>query len=119
MEWNFLLRSFTNIHSGCLTQFVGSLDRPWASFALAVEQLLHMVRSTEGIESVLRSLDGHLSEAIMQAMQNGPHLEKKVRSAPYISPHAPLHRMGAGGGNPSICRKSANDSSLIYGRGGG
>lgn len=66
------------IISGCLTQYVGSLDRPWASFALAVEQLLHMVRSKAGIESTLRSLDGHLSEAIMQAMQNGPHLEKKV-----------------------------------------
>lgn len=64
--------------SGCLTQYVGSLDRPWASFALAVEQLQHMVRSREGIESVLRSLDGHLSEAIMQAMQNGPRLESKV-----------------------------------------
>lgn len=37
-----------------------------------------MVRSREGIESVLRSLDGHLSEAIMQAMQNGPRLESKV-----------------------------------------
>lgn len=67
------------MHRGCLTQYVGSLDRPWASFALAVEQLMHMVRSREGIESVLRSLDGHLSEAIMQAMQNGPRLENKVR----------------------------------------
>lgn len=57
---------------------MGGLDRPWASFALAVEQLQHKVRSKEGIESVLRSLDGHLSEAIMQAMQNGPHIEKKV-----------------------------------------
>lgn len=64
---------------------MGSLDRPWASFALAVEQLQHMVRSKEGIESVLRSLDGHLSEAIMQAMQNGAHLEKKVSLRNYFN----------------------------------
>lgn len=57
---------------------MGALDRPWATFALAIEQLQHLVRSKEGIESVLRSLDGHLSEAIMQAMQNGAHLESRV-----------------------------------------
>lgn len=67
------------IRSGCLTQYVGSLDLPWASFALALEQLQHMVRAKEGIESVLRSLDGQLSEAIMVAMLNGPKLEYTVR----------------------------------------
>lgn len=70
--------SFYFPYSGCLTQYVGGLDRPWASFALGVEQLQHMVRSKDGIESVLRSLDGHISEAIMQAMQNGPQLATKV-----------------------------------------
>ena len=64
--------------SGCLTQYVGALDRPWASFALALEQLQHMVRSKEGIETVLRQLDWHLSEAIMQAIENGPHLAGRV-----------------------------------------
>lgn len=78
------MMSSSPVRSGCLTQFVGALDRPWATFALAVEQLQHMVRSKEGIESVLRSLDGHLSEAIMQAMQNAAHLESRVSAGEFV-----------------------------------
>lgn len=37
-----------------------------------------LVRNKDGIESVIKNLDGKLSEAIMHAMTNGPELEKKV-----------------------------------------
>jgi hypothetical protein len=39
---------------------------------------MDLVRSKDGIEAVIKSLDGKLSEAIMYAMENGPELEKKV-----------------------------------------
>lgn len=63
---------------GCLTQYVGSLDGPWSSFAVSIERLMNLVRSKDGIESVVKTLDAKLSEAIMHAMENGPTLEKKV-----------------------------------------
>ena len=37
-----------------------------------------LVRNKDGIESVIKSLDGKLSEAIMHAMTNGPELHTKV-----------------------------------------
>lgn len=37
-----------------------------------------LVRNKDGIESVIKSLDGKLSEAIMHAMTNGPELHIKV-----------------------------------------
>lgn len=37
-----------------------------------------LVRNKDGVESVIKNLDGKLSEAIMHAMTNGPELEKKV-----------------------------------------
>ena len=63
---------------GCLTQFLGGLDTDWASFTEAIERLMTLVRNKDGIESVIKNLDGKLSEAIMTAMTNGPDLEKKV-----------------------------------------
>lgn len=63
---------------GCLTQLVGGIDNDWASFSEAIERLMTFVRNKDGIESVIKSLDGKLSEAIMHAMTNGPDLEKKV-----------------------------------------
>lgn len=57
---------------------MGSLDSPWTSFAESMERLLGLVRSKEGIETVIKTLEVKLSEAIMYAMQNGPELEKKV-----------------------------------------
>lgn len=44
----------------------------------SIEQLQNVVRSKDGIEAVIRSLEGKLSEAIMHAMQNGPDLEQRV-----------------------------------------
>lgn len=41
---------------------------------------MHIVRSKDGYESVLRGLDGRLSEAVMHFMQHGPELEQKVRT---------------------------------------
>lgn len=63
---------------GCLTQFLGGLDTDWTSFSEAIERLMTLVRNKDGIESVIKNLDGKLSEAIMHAMTNGPELEKKV-----------------------------------------
>lgn len=68
-----------NVMRGCLTQHVGSLDRPWTTFAQSLEALVHIVRSKDGFESVLKVLDGRLSEAVMHFMQHGPELEQKVR----------------------------------------
>lgn len=63
---------------GCLTQYLGALDQDWASFSEAIQRLMTLVRSKDGIETVIKALDGKLSEAIMAAMENGPELEKKV-----------------------------------------
>lgn len=42
-----------------------------------------LVRSKDGIETVIKGLDGKLSEAIMHAMENGPDLERKVSGCFY------------------------------------
>jgi dally len=57
---------------------LGGLDTDWTSFSEAITNLLLAVRSKDGIEMVIKNLDGKLSEAIMHAMTNGPDLEKKV-----------------------------------------
>lgn len=67
-----------NVMRGCLTQHVGSLDRPWTTYAQSLESLVHIVRSKDGYESVLRGLDGRLSEAVLHFMQHGAELEPKV-----------------------------------------
>lgn len=67
-----------NIMRGCLSQYINSLDGPWSSFVGATERLAHLVKSKNGIEETIKSLDTKLSEAIMHAMENGPALEKKV-----------------------------------------
>lgn len=72
--WHFFNR-------GCLTQFLGALDTDWTSFSESIERLMTLVRNKDGIESVIKNLDGKLSEAIMHAMTNGPELEKKVSHA--------------------------------------
>lgn len=43
-----------------------------------MDRLMTLVRSKDGIETIIKGLDGKLSEAIMYAMENGPDLEKKV-----------------------------------------
>lgn len=57
---------------------MGGIDSDWAHFTQSVEVLMTKVRSKDGIEYVIKNLDGKLSEAIMHAMTNGPDLEKKV-----------------------------------------
>lgn len=54
------------------------MDTDWTSFSEAIERLMTLVRNKDGIESIIKNLDGKLSEAIMHAMTNGPELEKKV-----------------------------------------
>lgn len=70
-----------NVIRGCLAQYIESLDGPWAGFAGSIVRLTNSIRTKEGIESVIKTLDGKLSEAIMHAMENGPQLEKKVKRA--------------------------------------
>lgn len=57
------------------------MDTDWTSFSEAIERLMTMVRNKDGIESVIKNLDGKLSEAIMNTMMNGPELERKVSHA--------------------------------------
>ncbi|CAO1371327.1 unnamed protein product [Diamesa serratosioi] len=71
----------SNVMRGCLTQYLGALDQDWSSFSEAIQRLMTLVRSKDGIETVIKALDGKLSEAIMAAMENGPELEKKVKKA--------------------------------------
>lgn len=75
---NISLSFYLSIYSGCLTQLLGGIDTDWASFSEAIERLMTLVRNKDGIESVIKNLDGKLSEAIMHAMTNGPDLQKKV-----------------------------------------
>jgi hypothetical protein len=63
---------------------MGGFDTDWASFSETIERLMTFVRNKDGIETVIKNLDGKLSEAIMHAMTNGPDLEKKVSHAENI-----------------------------------
>ena len=78
-----ILKYSFNDCRGCLTQFLGTLDQDWSSFSEGVERLMMLVRSKDGIETVIKGLDGRLSEAIMHAMEDGPNLEKKVSGCFY------------------------------------
>lgn len=65
-----VLHCFWHItNRGCLTQFLGGLDTDWTSFSEAIERLMTLVRNKDGIESVIKNLDGKLSEAIMHAVR--------------------------------------------------
>ena len=74
------LRYFV-VRRGCLIEFVGALNKGWSTLTEAIVPLIGTVRSVDGIETDIKSLDGKLSNAIMHAMQNGPQLEKQVRGA--------------------------------------
>ncbi|KAG5677511.1 hypothetical protein PVAND_007267 [Polypedilum vanderplanki] len=71
----------SNVMRGCLAQLMGGFDTDWASFSETIERLMTLVRNKDGIETVIKNLDGKLSEAIMHAMTNGPDLEKKVHKS--------------------------------------
>jgi predicted PurR-regulated permease PerM len=64
---------------------LGGIDADWASFSEAIERLMTFVRNKDGIESVIKNLDGKLSEAIMHAMTNGPDLQKKVSNTSHFA----------------------------------
>ncbi|XP_041773738.1 division abnormally delayed protein [Anopheles merus] len=70
-----------NVMRGCLIEFVGALNKGWSTLTEAIVPLIGTVRSVDGIETDIKSLDGKLSNAIMHAMQNGPQLEKQVEQA--------------------------------------
>ncbi|XP_049291064.1 division abnormally delayed protein [Anopheles funestus] len=70
-----------NVMRGCLIEFVGALNKGWSTLTEAIVPLIATVRSQDGIESEIKSLDGKLSNAIMHAMEIGPQLEKQVEQA--------------------------------------
>lgn len=70
-----------NVLRGCLTQHVTELDSAWNEYVSAIERLVLAVKQQGAgvnVDTVIRSLDGRISDAIMYAMENGPSLEKKV-----------------------------------------
>ncbi|XP_059218906.1 division abnormally delayed protein [Stomoxys calcitrans] len=69
-----------NVLRGCSAQYAGVLDSPWSNVVDALDNLVTMhIRSDTGIVTVIKQLDGKLSETIMKAMENGPELEKLVK----------------------------------------
>ncbi|XP_053677103.1 division abnormally delayed protein [Anopheles nili] len=70
-----------NVMRGCLIEFVGALNKGWSTLTEAIVLLIRTVRSPDGIEAEIKSLDVKLSNAIMHAMENGPQLEKQVEQA--------------------------------------
>uniref|UniRef100_A0A182FD83 Uncharacterized protein n=1 Tax=Anopheles albimanus TaxID=7167 RepID=A0A182FD83_ANOAL len=66
-----------NVMRGCLIEYVGLLNKDWSTFTESIVPLINTVRSQQGIEMEIKSLDGKLSRAIMQAMETGPQLEKQ------------------------------------------
>lgn len=70
-----------NVMRGCLIEFVGGLNKGWSTLTEAIVPLIDAVRSADGIEAEIKSLDTKLSNAIMHAMQIGPQLEKQVEQA--------------------------------------
>lgn len=65
--------------SGCLAQYVGVLDIPWSKVAETIDQLWNnSVRTENGAEEVLKTLDAKLSAAIMHTLENAQELQRKV-----------------------------------------
>ncbi|XP_055924927.1 glypican-5-like [Argiope bruennichi] len=69
-----------NVVRGCLAH-VAELDQPWSDFVSGLERLTSGLVASYNIEEVLSVLDTKISEAIMYAMENGPELSKKVKTA--------------------------------------
>lgn len=69
-----------NVIRGCLAQ-VAELDRPWADFINALERMASGFVRTYNLEEVTSRMHSDLSTAIMNAMQMGPDLSKKVKLA--------------------------------------
>lgn len=68
-----------NVMRGCLNLYMGQLNKDWNSFTEAIPKLNSIIRAKEsGIETVIKTLDQKLSEAIMYAMENGPAIDEKV-----------------------------------------
>ncbi|XP_052859669.1 division abnormally delayed protein [Anopheles cruzii] len=70
-----------NVMRGCLVEYVGLLNKDWSTFTESIVPLIGTVRSAQGVESEIKLLDAKLSNAIMNAMEIGPRLEKQVEQA--------------------------------------
>ncbi|XP_075160876.1 division abnormally delayed protein [Haematobia irritans] len=69
-----------NVLRGCSAQYAEVLDSPWSNVVDALDNLVTThIRSDAGIVTVIKQLDGKLSETIMKAMENGPALEELVK----------------------------------------
>ncbi|KAF4519320.1 hypothetical protein B566_EDAN017657 [Ephemera danica] len=69
-----------NVLRGCLAH-LAELDASWNGFVDGVERLVLAARAPTAllnVETVIRTMDTRVSEAIMHAMENGPALEKRV-----------------------------------------
>ncbi|XP_024941502.1 division abnormally delayed protein isoform X2 [Cephus cinctus] len=76
----------TNVMRGCLTQPASEMDPAWSGYVYIVERLVAAVDGPTNVlelntERAMRQLDTHISDAIMHAMEDGPALEEKVRTA--------------------------------------
>lgn len=68
----------TNVARGCLAA-VADVDQPWNEWIDAMERLTTaLVNGDLGTHDILSSIDSRLSEAVVNALENGPILEKKV-----------------------------------------
>ncbi|XP_047105732.1 division abnormally delayed protein-like [Schistocerca piceifrons] len=105
-----------NVVRGCLTQHAAELDLPWNGYVEAAERLAAAVQGHAALEDALRSIDAHVAEAIIIAMETRPGLDRKVKLScgPYRWAAVPEEpQVGGGGGG------SAEEAAAGSGGGGG
>lgn len=87
-----------NVLRGCVTERTSELDQPWASFVEAAAKLAGSAAAAPDFpgrprdtastapyqlnaEEAIRQMENKISEAIMFAMEHGPAVERKMKSA--------------------------------------
>ncbi|XP_034231982.1 division abnormally delayed protein [Thrips palmi] len=87
-----------NVLRGCVTERTSDLDEPWASFVEAAAKLAGSAAAAPpfpgrprdtaraapyqlNAEEAIRQMENKISEAIMFAMEHGPAVERKMKSA--------------------------------------
>jgi len=83
---------------GCLTEPTSQLDLAWSGYVDAVDKLIVAVDGEHdqlglNLRGTVQKLDGHISIAIMHAMEAGPQVEEKVSAIEslYIQGGASTH----------------------------
>lgn len=87
---------------GCLTEPTSHIDLAWSGYVDAVDKLIVAVDGEHdqlglNLRGTVQKLDGHISIAIMHAMEAGPQVEEKVSAteSPYTGWPDPLARYSA------------------------